>query len=250
MHLSHLESLKNKFTFSRILSGFGLFSSDSFKKDIEQLTGLKPSSTELYKKAFTHRSVKQDYGFQNERLEFLGDAVLGMAAAQVVFNRYPSAKEGQLTEMRAKVVNRNFLNSVGQKLDLQSFLRFDDRIKSRLKRSSVLGNTLEALIGAIYLDLGYRASYRFIENRILKEINWDEVENNPLSYKSHLLEWGQMEGKEIEYIVEDISASNAKEPLFHCRVEINGVVQGEGKGRNKKTAESAASEKAIEKLSI
>lgn len=221
-----------------------------FKKAIEQIIGEKPSNLELYQLAFRHTSASKENNFNgfkesNERLEFLGDSVLGMVIAEYLFKKYPFKDEGFLTEIRSRIVNRESLNVVARKIGLENLIQFDGHRVSH-KRTSMYGDAMEALIGAIYLDKGFRFTKRFlVKNLIANYFDLDAVISNNTNYKSILLSWAQHEGKKVSFdIIEESGKHHQKE--FVAQVTLDGEPVSEGRGWNKKKAEQDAARKACD----
>jgi len=205
--------------------------------------------------AFRHRSVaiilKNGTKNSNERLEFLGDAILGAVIADELFKRYPYKTEGFLTEMRSKIVSRVNLNQLAKKLGLDELIEYDNRIVNfPTKQSSLLGDAFEALIGAIYLDKGYEFTHNFLLMRIIKpHIDILTLETTETNFKSKLIEWCQRQGKEILFeIVPNGEGESLK--LFTVNALVDGENKGVGRDYNKKNAEKLAAEKACEELGI
>ena len=138
----------------------------SFKKQLKNVLGFSPDNISLYKTALTHRSVRENADENNERLEYLGDAVLSALVADYLFKRYPYKEEGFLTEMRSKMVNRQQLNEIAVKMGLKKITLYN-KSDGSLKISQIFGNTLEALVGAIYLDRGYKKTAKWVTERII-----------------------------------------------------------------------------------
>jgi ribonuclease III len=223
-----------------------------FAKQLEEVLGYVPSNLEFYALAFAYKSYgdshEKYYDVQNnERLEFLGDAVLGTIVAEYLFNKYPNSDEGFLTKMRSKCVNRKMLNHVGKEMGLEEFIDISDANKMS---KSTLGNALEAFIGAIYLDIGYYGTQEFIIHRMLKHfINVEHLEIYDDNFKSQLLEWCQKNKRSISYeIVNKTKVDNRD--FFKIAVKIDNVSAGEADDFNKKSAEQKASKIAMEKLKI
>lgn len=222
---------------------------------MRNLLGFVPGNIKLYRMAFRHRSVaiilKNGTKNSNERLEFLGDAVLGAVIADELFKRYPYKTEGFLTEMRSKIVSRVNLNQLAKKLGLDELIEFDNRIVNfPTKQSSLLGDAFEALIGAIYLDKGYEFTHNFLLMRIIKpHIDILTLENTETNFKSKLIEWCQRQGKDILFeIVPNGEGESLK--LFTVNALVDGENKGVGRDYNKKNAEKLAAEKACEELGI
>lgn len=167
-----------------------LFSSNTelkaFKKQLRNVLGFNPGKLELYKTALSHRSVREGADENNERLEFLGDAVLSSIVAHYLFRRYPYKGEGFLTEMRSKMVNRQKLNEIALKMGLKKITIYN-KLDNALKISQIFGNTLEALIGAVYLDRGYKKTHQWVEEYIiLPHLFTDDLEGIEINIKNKL----------------------------------------------------------------
>ena len=218
------------------------------------MLGFVPGNLSLYRLAFRHKSVAQNLkkGIKNsnERLEFLGDAVLGSVVAEVLFKLYPYEDEGFLTELRSKIVNRVNLNQLARKLGFEQLIQYDNRLVNSTRQSSLLGDAFEALVGAVYLDKGYDFTRNFLINHIIKShIDIQKLEQTETNFKSKLIEWCQRHGKDITFeLIENKEGESNK--LFTVQVLIEGEIMGSGKEFNKKTAEKLAAEKACESLSI
>jgi len=224
------------------------------KKSVRHLIGANPSNLQLYRLAFLHasaskESVSKTYKESNERLEYLGDSVLGMITAAYLFKKYPFKDEGFLTEIRSRMVSRESLNVLGRKLGLDEVIEYENQKRSILSRSSMYGDALEAFIGAIYLDKGFAFTQHFIITKILTQYFDLEtvVQNNP-NFKSILIEWAQKEGKKTQFSMEEEGLHHNKE--FTAFVLIEGEKIAEGKGYSKKKAEQTAAMKACEELGI
>ena len=169
-------------------------------KKLVPLLGFIPTRIGTFKLAFLHKSASAEkvYPIQNnERLEYLGDAVLGTIVAEYLFRKYPNANEGFLTKMRSKIVKRKSLNLIGEKMELEILLNQFTQI--RLSRS-MLGNAVEALVGAVYLEVGYEGTRKFIVHKILRGyVDMRELETLDDNYKSQLLEWCQKNGQVVNY---------------------------------------------------
>lgn len=177
----------------------------------------------------------------NERLEFLGDALLNTIVAEHLFRRFPYKDEGFLTKMRSKVVSRNHLNSIAVKMGLQDMLNKDS---GGFSGSSIYGNALEALIGAVYLDTSYVKTKNFILKRIfVLYVDIDELENTETDFKSKLIEWAQKEKKSIEFKVMEHGRS-VENRTFHIGLYVDQVIKAEASHTSKKRAEQIAAEKA------
>lgn len=224
-------------------------------RSLKNLLGFVPGNLRLYRMAFRHRSVaielKNGTKNSNERLEFLGDAILGSVIAELLFKIYPYKDEGFLTEMRSKIVSRSNLNQLAKRLGLDELIEFDNRILSYSnKQGSLLGDTFEAMIGAIYMDKGYNFTRDFLITRIIKpHVDIHTLELTETNFKSKLIEWCQRHGKDITFeIIPNAEGENAK--LFTIQVNVDGENCGLGRDYNKKNAEKLAAEKSCEFLNI
>jgi ribonuclease-3 len=158
--------------------------SNKFESNLRNILGYSPGDIQLYKTALSHRSVKEGSDQNNERLEFLGDAVLSSVVADYLFKKYPYKGEGFLTEMRSKMVNRATLNDIALKMGLKKITLYNKGDNS-LKISQIFGNTLEALLGAIYLDLGYNKTKRWInKNIVIPHLYMDDLEALEINHKN------------------------------------------------------------------
>lgn len=225
------------------------------RKAIAHIIGERPSNLGLYQLALRHTSASKETairGFResNERLEYLGDAVLGMVIAEFLFKKYPYKDEGFLTEIRSRIVNRESLNGISRKIGLDRLIEYDgSRNRAMPARTSMYGDALEALVGAVYLDKGFRFSRKFILKELLAHFDLDTVISNNANFKSRLIEWAQREGKEIRFdIVSEKGNSHFRE--FVAQVIVNDEPFTTGSGYSKKKAEQAAAEKAFELLQL
>jgi ribonuclease III len=236
----------------------GFFKSDDspekkFKKAIERIIGEKPSNIALYELAFRHTSVSKNNGLNdfkesNERLEYLGDSVLGMIIAEYLFKKFPFKDEGFLTEIRSRIVNRETLNQISRKIGLDRLIEYDGGRRGSSNHSSMYGDALEALVGAVYLDKGFRFSRKFVTKELLTHYDLDALIQNNVNFKSKLIEWVQREGKELRFdIVEERGGRNHRE--FIAQVVI-GEDEFRGSGYTKKKAEQSAAEKACKALDL
>ncbi|MBK7095092.1 MAG: ribonuclease III [Saprospiraceae bacterium] len=222
----------------------------SLARRLRDIIGFTPSNLYLYEMAFHHKSSNENNGkfqFNNERLEYLGDAVLSMVVGDYLFKKYPYKDEGFLTKMRSKIVKRKTLNDVSQKMGL-------DKILSEYAigniSNSMAGNALEALVGAIYQDVGYEKSRKFIIKNILRNfIDMEDLENNDDNYKSQLLEWAQKMGKNVNFSMNEKDKMNGRD-YFKITLFIDDKKICESEAYNKKTAEQKASFVAINQLKI
>ena len=218
---------------------------------IRQVTGYVPRHIELYKLALVHRSkpVQLPAGRRanNERLEFLGDAVLDAVVADYLYRRFPRKHEGFLTSTRAKIVQRESLNRIGRQLHIDAHIRSSTHTSSH--NSYICGNTIEALVGAVYLDQGYKRCSRFVVSRIIKaHFDMPRLVRTDRNYKSQLIEWAQKHKVAIDYRLVDTQTDDTGSPVFKSWVLLGGVTAGEGTGFTKKESHQAASRQALKRL--
>lgn len=232
-----------------------LSSDRNYIKALRNILGFVPGNIRLYHLAFRHKSVavpiKEGAKNSNERLEFLGDAVLGSVVAEILFKKYPYKDEGFLTEMRSKIVSRAHLNQLARKIGINEVIQYDTRMAHYPgKQSSLLGDAFEALIGAVYLDKGYVFTKNFLITRIIKpHVDINMLEETETNFKSRLIEWCQQAGKGIIFVPVD-NPDDAKSKIFTIDAVIDGEVYGTGRDYNKKSAEKMAAEKACEALRV
>lgn len=223
-----------------------------FKK-LEELIGKKITNPDKFIEALTHRSALDQNKFKvsNERLEFLGDAVLGMVTAETLFAMFPQTNEGTLTKMRSNLVNKNNLFEVAQVINLYQFLFIQEELVNSQSQGikSILADAIEALIGVIYTEYGYTTAKEFISKFILEPGLTKGVHVTDENYKSQLLELIQKKKVELPryYVVDETGPEH--ERIFTVRVSVGLQVLGEGKGRNKKSAEQVAAKMAMDRLS-
>lgn len=221
---------------------------------IKTIVGSKPLNLDLYRLAIKHSSIAKanSRGLKesNERLEYLGDAILGAVVADYLFKTFPFKEEGFLTDIRSRIVNRESLNTIGKKVGLNQVVEYDQRKKGKLSHKSLYGDTLEALVGAVYLDKGYRFCKNFIlEKLLIPYLNLDEVIKSNPNYKSKIIEWAQKENQEVRF--EIISVKNEKHHReFTAQVFVNDQPLGKGFGHSKKKAEQDAAQKSCELLDL
>ena len=221
---------------------------------VRNITGTTPFQLNVYKLAFSHSSIakssQKGQKESNERLEYLGDAVLGSIIADYLFKKYPFKDEGFLTEIRSRLVNRESLNELGRKLGIDQVINFDAKRKGRFSHKSLYGDALEALIGAVYLDRGYRKAQTFVLNKMLfPYFNLEEVIKSNTNYKSSLIEWAQKNSKELAFqIIDTKHHGNHRE--FTAQIVIDGKPYATGHGLSKKKAEQDAAMKTCEILNL
>ena len=216
------------------------------------IMGFYPHDLSLYRVALMHRSTtstnRQMRHINNERLEFLGDAILGAVVADIVYERYKDQQEGFLTTLRSKIVKRETLNDLAVKIGLDKLVIHSDRIASS-HNNYMNGNAFEAFIGAIYLDRGYDFCMSFIKERILQYyINIDKMSQKEENYKSKIIEWCQRYQCQFDFVItnEKMEAGNA--PKFYAEVMIEGLTCGKGTGYSKKESHQNASHQAFKKV--
>jgi ribonuclease-3 len=226
------------------------FSSDKkLTSYLRGVTGFTPYNLKLYKQVFQHRSKFTEPKENNERLELLGDAILDAIVCEYLYKKYPYKEEGFITELRSKIVNRKSLNDVGVRLGLIDYLKFNRKSMNDGSKD-LAGNTFEALIGAIYLDVGFDLTRRFIQKRVLQNlIDVDELEMTNTDYKSQIFHYVQREGKNIDFKVKEEKARNRR-AYFIIHLEINGTLVAQGEGFSKKVAEQNAAMNALKLLQM
>lgn len=219
---------------------------------IQNIAGFTPSNLELYRLATVHSSIAKEnnsgYKESNERLEYLGDAILGAAVADFLFKKFPFKSEGFLTEIRSRIVNRESLNLVARKIGVANIVQFDQ--KNAHLQQVILGNTLEAIVGAIYLDKGYLRSKKFVISKLISPYyDVDDLVNSDSNFKSKIIEWSQREGKDVRFEIVNVKKGrNHKE--FTAQVLVDNEARGTGYGNSKKKAEQDAAFKTCEMLNL
>lgn len=219
-----------------------------FRKDKEpylcfyKILGFYPRNIEVYKQALLHKSssVKSKGRLiNNERLEFLGDAILDAVVADIVYKKFEGKREGFLTNTRSKIVQRETLNNVAVKIGLDKLIKFTTKQSSH--NSYMCGNAFEALIGAIYLDRGYDACKIFMEERIINQyLNLDKISRKEVNFKSKLIEWSQKNKFEIEFCLVGQTVDESQNPIFETQVLVENITAGSGKGYSKKESQQEA----------
>jgi ribonuclease-3 len=225
------------------------FRKSEFEKSVDMLIGYRSSKMVLFHTAFNHRSLKENPSENNERMEFLGDAIISSVVAEYLFKKYPYKGEGFLTEMRSKMVNRQQLNHIAIQMGLKKMTRFN-KLDGGLKSSQIFGNTLEALVGAIYLDKQYDFTKKWIiEKMIQPYLFMDELEQIDINIKNKIIGWALKQGKQIDFVLADEQLEGRRR-LFTINIVIDGEVITSQKGFTKKDASQIAAQKAIEILQI
>jgi ribonuclease III len=221
----------------------------TLQKQLENVLGIKPGNIFLYTTALSHRSVKEGADENNERLEYLGDAVLSAIVADYLFKKYPYKGEGFLTEMRSKMVNRQQLNDIAVKMGLKKITLYN-KFDGSLKGSQIFGNTLEALVGAIYLDKGYRKTQKWVlKHMIVQHMDVDDLETIDINLKNKLIGWASKNGKILEFETLEEKLENSRR-VFTIAAVLDGEQLALGKGYNKKDASQIAAQLAIERLGL
>ena len=215
-----------------------------------RILGFFPNNIRWYEEALLHKSFREagkgEYK-NNERLEFLGDAILDAITADLVFHRFKTKKEGFLTNTRSKIVKRETLDYVAAELGLHKLILSASNL--HIQKTHVPGNALEALIGAIYLDKGYEKTRIFIENQIIRKyIDIDSIAKKEVNYKSRLLEWAQKNKVEINFVLLENFLNTEGNPVFQSKVEINGLAAGIGAGFSKRESQQNATHMALKKI--
>lgn len=229
----------------------------SFRKDKElylslyEILGFYPHDISYYKMALLHKSImhrnSKGKPVNNERLEFLGDAVLDAVVGDIVYQHFPGKREGFLTNTRSKLVQRDTLNKLAQEMGINQLILSNGHSSSH--NSYMGGNAFEALVGAIYLDRGYDACMYFMQKRILAQmINIDKVAYKEVNFKSKLIEWSQKNRVKLDFVMLDQQKDKNGSPIFNYQVVLEGVEGGVGKGYSKKESQQVASKTSLEKL--
>lgn len=216
-----------------------------------RIIGFYPHDISLYKLALMHKSMfkRNEKGkpVNNERLEFLGDAILDATVGDIVYRHFPGKREGFLTNTRSKLVQREMLNKLAQEMGINQLICYSSHGSSH--NSYMGGNAFEALVGAIYLDRGYDACMRFMKKRILSEmVNIDKVAYREVNFKSKLIEWSQKNRVMLEFKIIEQKKDEQGSPMFRYAVEIEGIAGCEGTGYSKKESQQMASKLTLARL--
>jgi len=216
------------------------------------LLGFLPANISLYKIALTHKSASSGTTngkkINNERLEYLGDAILGAIATEYIYREFKHEDEGYMTKLRARIVKRKHLNSAAQKMGIHMLISSHPHPATVSKH--LCGNALEALIGAIYLDQGFKQTARFFRNRMMKRfVDLENLARKDTDYKSQLIEWAQKKKKEVEFFTHEEYDPGSKSPVFESQVKVEQSDAGTGKGGSKKEAEQQAAKVALKTIS-
>ncbi len=215
------------------------------------ILGFYPRDIEVYKQALMHRSMSKRNAkgrpVNNERLEFLGDAILDAIVGDIVFRHFEGKREGFLTSTRSKIVQRDTLNRLAHEIGVGRLIKSSGHMSSH--NSYMEGNAFEALVGAIYLDRGYRACMRFMQKRILSQlINIDKVAYKEVNFKSKLIEWCQKNKVKLDFKLVEQKRDDGNSPMFVYKAMIEGLDGGQGEGYSKKESQQAASKAALQSL--
>ena len=228
------------------------FQKDSeLRKALHGMLGFYPRNLEIYRIALAHKSHvyrnRKGRSFNNERLEFLGDAILEAVVSDIVFHRFERRSEGFLTSTRSKIVQRSSLNRLAKEIGLERLLQVPSQRRGH--NSNIGGNAFEALVGAIYLDRGYKTCQWFVENKIVGcLLDIENVANKEVNFKSKLLEWTQKNRVQVDFENEETLDEKNDSPLFNSTILLEGLTAGEGRGYSKKESQQRASRDALTRL--
>ena len=228
-----------------------------FRKDKEsylcfyRMLGFYPRNIRIYEQALLHKSssVKSDKGrlLNNERLEFLGDAILDAVVGDIVYQKFDGKREGFLTNTRSKIVSRESLNRLAEQIGLLKLIKFNTRQSAH--NSYMGGNAFEALVGAIYLDRGYEYCKFFMERRIIGQyLDLNKVSRKEVNFKSKLIEWTQKNKVEIVFELVEQSYDEFNSPIFESEILIEGIHACKGKGYSKKESQQIAAHETLNKI--
>ena len=222
-----------------------------YYKTVKHLFGFLPNNIELYKLALIHRSaslfLEDGTPINNERLEFLGDAVIEAIVSDYLFIEFPERDEGFLTQLRSKIVSRSTINALGLRLGLDRHIIVQGG--GNFAQKHLYGDALEAMVGAMYLDKGYEFANRLFINEILRRyINLSSMTRTETDFKSRLIEWGQKNKRRITFSTVNGEAFTSQHPTFRSTVLLDGAEIGTGEGGSKKEAEQRAAMHAAERL--
>ena len=228
---------------------FNIFSSGrDFYFKVVRILGFLPGKQRLYEIAFIHKSASTTHTdgqvINNERLEYLGDAILDAIIADYLFTRFPNRDEGFLTQLRAKLVKRKMLNKLAASLGIAPLLV--SRTGSDQTNNNLLGNAFEALIGAIYLDKGYVRTKRYVIRKVLnKYVDLERLSRKESDFKSRIIEWAQKNKQEISFVSKEDTNEGSNIPHYTAQLMLADKEMGTGRGHSKKEAEQKAAEQAL-----
>ena len=234
-----------------IRNGTKILGKKEFRAALKKILGFRPLKLGMYEKALIHRSATLELNdgsnINNERLEYLGDAILDAVLSEYLFNSYPEATEGELTKLRSRLANRATLNKLALSMSLDNLLI--SHISNNSSIRHIYGDALEALIGALFIDKGYTKTRRFIIKHILKDyLDLKKVISTETDYKSLVFQWAQKLQKNISFNYTEDYDFNEKKYVYSTVLHIDHEIFGEGKGRSKKEAEQKASLQAVKKI--
>lgn len=217
-----------------------------------KVLGFYPDKIEYYQLAVRHRSVSvpTDNGhlLSNERLEFLGDAVLNSVVTDILYRRFENQREGFLTNTRSKIVKRDSLNQLALEIGLDKLMQASRHVNTHTN-NNIYGNALEALLGAIYLDYGYKKCKKFVEYRLLEKfVDIDKVAQGEVNFKSKIIEWSQKMRFQLEFILVNEEFNGSNKHIFHTQLLLEGRVLCEASGSSKKESQQNVSFIALEKI--
>ena len=220
-------------------------------QSLYHILGFYPKNIHLYDQAFVHRSssIETESGRweNNERLEFLGDAMLNAIIADIIYKKFPNRNEGFMTNTRSKIVQRESLNNLALEMGIDRLMVLSRKTTSH--NNYIYGNALEALIGAVYMDQGYQKCFEFVEKQVVdRYISLDKIARKEVNFKSHLIEWSQKNKLEIEFELLETFKDEYKNPVFQTSVTLVGMSLGKGIGYTKKESQQLAAKIAIKRI--
>ncbi|MDP8218320.1 MAG: ribonuclease III [Candidatus Theseobacter exili] len=233
--------------FQKRINGTFILDKREFRSRLKKILGFKPGNLKIYEIAFIHRSASftlpNGKKVNNERLEYLGDAILDAILSDYLFKKFPDANEGFLTKIRSRIVNREVLNQLAISMRINNILI--SNISSINPSKNLNGDALEALIGSVFLDKGFKKTKRlFIRNVLNKYLDLNEIINTDTDYKSHVFEWVQKNNSNLKFTYSEEYDSNLKKSVFSTTLFIDDKELGQGHGSSKKEAEQVASSQA------
>ncbi|WP_455498074.1 ribonuclease III [Coprobacter sp.] len=216
-----------------------------------KILGFCPNNIKLYEQAFVHRSsdvrTQEGQRINNERLEFLGDAILDAIITDILFQKFPNKKEGFLSNTRSKIVKRDTLNNIAIKMGLDKFVQTS--IQTNAHNNYIYGNAFEAFIGAIYLDKGYEECKKFIQEHIITPyIDLNTIARKEINFKSKLIEWSQKNRVDISFALIEAFTDKENNPVFQFQAILAGIPCGVGIGYSKKEAQQNAAQTALTRV--
>ena len=220
---------------------------------VDDLFGFVPHNVELYKLALIHKSaslvLEDGRAINNERLEYLGDAVIEAVTSDYIFIEYPDRDEGFMTQLRSKIVSRQSLNALAVNLGLDRHVISNGG--AGIAQKHIYGDAFEAMMGAVYLDQGYETANRVLIERVFPEyVDLEALEQTEKDFKSRVIEWGQKHHRAVEFHSRECTDALELTPHFECELTISGTRYGYGEARSKKEAEQLAAREAYEQLNI